>query len=132
MAKVVIAGNAAVITSAMKLEDLRTIAKYRPEALTLRGGDDGKEPIFAICLTNGNGKIDKLGVSFGTATRDDEKLATLTLFLSNVDGDVKEYVTDKLGSALINLNKLEETLPDVLAEIASEKAIVMEAITVAQ
>ena len=33
MAKIVIAGDAIVVTSALKLEDIRTIEKYRPKEL---------------------------------------------------------------------------------------------------
>ena len=47
MAKITIAGDAAVVTSAMKLEDIKTIEKYRPKELVLKGGEDGKEPIFS-------------------------------------------------------------------------------------
>lgn len=132
MAKVTIAGNAVVITSAIKLEDLRSIKKYRPTALILKGGEDGKEPVFAIDVTNGNGDINKYGACFGAATRDDAKLATITMVASVVEGDIKEFVADKLGSALINLNKLEETLPEVVQSIAAEKAQVMDAISIAQ
>ena len=132
MAKVTIAGDAVVVTSAIKLEDLRNIKKYRPAALILKGGEDGKEPIFAINVTNGNGDINQYGASFGAATRDDKKLATITLVAPGVEGDIKEFVADKLGSALINLNKLEETLPGVVQSIAAEKAQVMGAISVAQ
>mgnify|MGYP007049942276 CR=1 FL=1 len=34
MAKITIAGDAAVVTSAMKLEDIKTIEKYRPKLRT--------------------------------------------------------------------------------------------------
>ena len=128
MAKIVIAGDAVVITSAIKLEDLRTIQKHRPTALILKGGEDGNEPIFAINVTNGNGDINQYGASFGSATRDDAKLATITLVAPGIDGDIKEFVADKLGSALINLNKLEESLPDVVQSITAERAKVMESI----
>lgn len=132
MAKIVIAGDAVVITSAMKLEDLRNIKKYRPQALILKGGEDGKEPIFAVEVTTGNGDINQYGAAFGAATRDEAKLATITLVAPGVEGDIKEFVADKLGSALINLNKLEETLPTVVQAIAAEKAQVMGAISVAK
>ena len=128
MAKITIAGDAAVVTSAMKLEDIKTIEKYRPKELVLKGGEDGKEPIFAVGTTNGAGNIN----SFGAETRDDEKLACITLFLDGVTGDVKDWVADRLGAAIINLNKLEEKLPAVLDEIAAEKANVLSNITVAQ
>ena len=132
MAKIVIAGDAVVITSAMKLEDLRDVKKYRPTALVLKGGEDGNEPIFAINVTNGNGDINQYGASFGAATREEQQLATITLVAPGVEGDIKEFVADKLGSALINLNKLEETLPGVVQSIAAEKAQVMSAISIAQ
>ena len=95
-------------------------------------GVAGKEPIFAVGTTNGAGNINAFGASFGAETRDDEKLACITLFLDGVTGDVKDWVADRLGAAIINLNKLEEKLPAVLDEIAAEKANVLSNITVAQ
>lgn len=133
MAKITITGDAVTVTSAMKLEDLKTIEKYRPKAMTLMGGEDGKEPIFRVCTTNGSGDINAYGAAFSGETRDDAKLAYVTMFIgSDVAGDIKEFIADKIGGAIINLNKLEEQLPAVLAEIAAEKATVMENITVAQ
>lgn len=132
MAKIVIAGDAIVITSSMKLEDIQTIQKYRPKELVLRGGEDGKEPVFAIGVTNGAGNINEVGASFGRSSHDDEKFATITMVTDGVTGDVKEWVADRIGGAIINLNKLEEKLPAVLAEIEGQKAEVMGNITVAQ
>ena len=130
MAKISIAGQAVVVTSAMALEDIKTIKKYRPKALILKGGEDGKEPIFALGI--GECKINPVGASFNQATRDEAKLATLTM-TTNFDGeDIVAFVTDTLGGALMNLNKLEETLPAVLAEINAEKATIQQNITVVQ
>lgn len=131
MAKICIAGKAVVVTSAMKLEDLKTIAKYRPGALVLKGGEDGKEPIFAVKATNGNGRINQYGAEFGDETNDENKLATMTL-LFEADGDVKEVVADTVGAYVVNLNKLEATLPGVLEEIKAERSSILESITVAQ
>lgn len=132
MAKIVVAGDAVVITSAIKLEDWETVKKYRPNALFLMGGENGDEPIFGAAVTKGVGDINQYGVSFGAATRDEAKLATLTMSIAGVEGDVKEFIADKLGSALINLNKLEETIPEVVQEINAEKEQVMAAISIAQ
>lgn len=130
MAKISIAGQAVVVTSSMALEDIKTIKKYRPKALILKGGEDGKEPIFALGI--GEGKINQVGASFNQATRDEAKLATLTM-TTNFDGeDIVAFVTDTLGGALMSLNKLEETLPAVLAEINAEKAEIQQNITVVQ
>ena len=57
------------------------------------------------------------------------KLATLTMVATGVDTDIKEFVADKLGCALTNLNKLEATLPAVVQEIAAEKKAVMDAMS---
>lgn len=134
MAKITIAGDAVVITSSMKLEDLKTIAKYRPKALNLRGGEDGKELIYSVAVgrDGSNGEINKNGAVFTSATHDDAKLATITMYAAHTENDIKEVVADQIGAAIINLSKLEETLPAVLDEITAEKAAVMDSISVAQ
>ena len=55
MAKVKTMGQAIVVVSEVKLDDIKKIEKYRPEALVLKGGEDGKEEIFRI--GTGAGKI---------------------------------------------------------------------------
>jgi hypothetical protein len=132
MAKITIAGDAIVVTSSLKLEDIKTVGKYRPAALKLMGGKDKDEPIFAIGTTTGVGNINGIGVSFGGETHDDDKLATVTLYLDG-DGtqqDIKDMISDKLGGAITLLNKLEAEIPAVLEEIAEEKATVLSSITV--
>lgn len=133
MAKVFIKNDVVFVESALKLEELKTIKKYRPGALTLKGGEDGKEPIFTISVKDGaNGDINENGATFGAATRDDNKLATFTMVITaNADTDVKELVVDEIGGYLANLNKLEATLPAVLEEIKAEHDKVMESITLA-
>ena len=132
MAKITIVGDAVVITSAVKLEDIKTVAKYRPKALTLMGGEDGKEPIFRLGVTNGTGNITKYGAEFGSETHDEQKKEVMTLVCSGGDGDIKEAVADSIGAFVLNLNKLEETLPTVLAEIQQEKDKILESIEVVQ
>ena len=133
MAKIIVAGEAVVITSSMKLTDLETIKKYNPKALVLMGGEDGREPVFCIGVNRGKtGSINQFSVDFGAETRDDKKLATMTLMTSGVTGDVKEFVADKYGAALMLLNKLEATLPAALEAIAADKKAILENITVSQ
>lgn len=135
MAKLSILGNAVVITSAVKLEDIRTIEKYNPSALVLTEKTDGGEkvPVFGIS-TGSVGEINQYGATFADATRDDDKFAQITLCIcaSGITGDVKEWAADKFGKAIMQLNKLEETIPAVLGKIKSDKAAVMENITVVQ
>lgn len=134
MAKITIVGEAVVITSALKLEDIKTLSKYRPQALVLKGGEDGKEPIFRIAATDkSKGSINKYGAEFGGETHDDKKLATITLVCGNTDGgDIREKVAEDIGTAILDLNKLEAALPAVLEEIKAEKTAVLENITIAQ
>lgn len=133
MANTKILGKAVVVTSSIKFEDLKTIKKYRPNALTLKGGEDGKEPIFTIFVReDGKCGISDNGISFCEATRDENKFATLTFTLNNVPEDIaiKDVVVDELGGALAKLNKLEEQLTAVLGEINAEREAVSGSIDV--
>lgn len=128
MAKIVIAGDAVVLTSELKLEDIKTIEKYRPEALVLKGGEDGKEPLFRLGTTDGPCKISQYGAEFSNETRDETKRAMMTLFIKGDSENIKEVVADKFGSCVAMLNKLESTLPAVLNEIQNEKTQIMNSI----
>lgn len=132
MAKFTIAGNALVITSDLKLSDLETVKKYCPKALKLMGGENNKEELFCIDTgSDANGGISTYGACFGSATHDAEKKACITVQLGNVQGDIKEYVADKYGQAVMYLNQLEASLPAVVAAIAEQKRGIMANITVA-
>lgn len=132
MAKVKVVGDAAVVISSLKLSDIELVKKYRPKALVLFGGEDGKEPVFAIGTTNGAGGINQYGATFNGATHDDSQLACITMVMKNAGADVKEWLADQIGSALMSLNKLEEILPDVIEEIAEERAGVIDSIDVGE
>lgn len=133
MAKINVIGDAVVVTSELKLEDIKLVKKYRPNALTLFEEIDGqKEPVFAVTAAEcGSGDINEYGASFGGETRDGEKHATITTILKGAPADLKEYLADKLGGPLMKLNKVEQQVPAVLAEIAAEKQAVMDQITIA-
>ena len=134
MAKITIAGDAIVITSSQKLEDIKLLEKYRPKALSLfETGENGKkDEVFKVGSTTGEGGITQFGASFGSTTHDDEKFATITMSLPRGVTDAKKYVADTVGVAILNLNKVEAQFAEALAEVVAEKAAVMENITVAQ
>ena len=131
MAKILIAGDAVVVKSDLKLEEIRTIEKYRPEALILKGGEDGKDPIFRLGSTTGTGSITDFGAEFGAESHDDEKKAMLTMCCTCGDDDIKEFVADCIGRSVMKLNKLEATLHNVLSEIEVEKGRILENISIA-
>lgn len=131
MAKINVIGDAVVITSTLKTEDIALVQKYRPEALTLRKEVAGCEEVyFKIGTTTGAGSVNQYGVSFGGTSRDGGGFATVTLTYSGPTDKVKEYLADTYGTALFNLNAVEEAVPAVLEEIATQKAAVIAAITV--
>ena len=129
MAKATIVGNAVVITSAAKLSDIEKIAKYRPSALVLKGGEDGKEELFRV-KAGRNGQVNAFGVEFSSVSRDGEGLASVTIALDTDVADVRAYVADKLGTVITNLTKLEGKWSNVIEDIDSEINTVMESIEV--
>lgn len=129
MARITICGDSMVITSKATLEDIKKLAKYRPNALELKS-EDGKDVVFKVGATNGNGSINTYGASFGSASHDEKKLATITLPIpANVE-DAEAYAEEYVGVAIINLNKVESQFADAMVEIKEEIAAVRDSIEV--
>ena len=133
MAKITIVGDAIVITSSKTLEDIKALEKFRPRQLALYETGEGnkKEELFKVSSTKGEGSINKYGASFGSVTHDEAKLATITMTIPQGVEDAVKYAADKIGTAIIMLNKVEEQFDDAMAEIEEEKAAIRECITVA-
>ena len=125
MAKINVVGDAVVIKSEVKFDDLLAVAKYRPEALVLMGGKDNKDEIFRVGVTSGLGEIGTYGASFGAKTHDDDGKAVITIVRKFTGDDIKEQVADVYGGAMLKLAKIEEAIPAVLAEISEERAGLM-------
>jgi len=127
MAKVTIAGNSYVITSTASLADLETVKKYRPSALAITDPET-KETLFRVGI--GSSSLNDFGVSFGGVSNEDKKFATATLPIPADIEDAKEYVLDKAGLALVNLEKVEGEIAEVLEEIRAERNSIAESIKV--
>ena len=127
MAKVTIAGSSYVITSAVSMADLETVKKYRPSALTIIDPET-KETIFRVGI--GTSSMSDYGISFGGVSNDDAKLATATLPIPSDVEDAKEYVLDKAGLALVNLEQVEAEIAETLEDISNERKSIAESITV--
>jgi len=127
MANVTIAGNSFVITSAVSMADLETVKKYRPSALAITDPDT-KEALFKVGL--GSNSVSDFGVCFGGVSNDEAKLATVTLPIPSDCEDAKEFVLDKAGLALANLNKVEAGITDALEEIRAERDAIAQNIKV--
>ena len=84
--KVYLLGAAAVIVSAVKLEDWKRVEKYAPEALKVL--DEEGEPSFRVMTTSGGGSANRLGIAWGSYTSE-EGYATVTILL---DEDVDRFL----------------------------------------
>lgn len=122
-------GEAVVITSAAKLEDIRKIEKYRPDALVVFGGEDGKEPVFAVGLSSKrSGSINSFSIDFGGCNEDG--FAQVTVSYCGPAENVKAHLADSIGPQLTMLGKLEESWPAVLAEIDADVERIMASIEI--
>lgn len=129
MAKIHVVGNALVIKSGCKLEDIKTLEKYNPKALALY--DEEGKVTFKVGTTTAQGSINQYGASFRDASMDDEKKATITLAIPAGITNAAEYAEEVVGVAILNLNKVEEGVGEAIAEVAAERAKIRESITVA-
>ena len=132
MAKITIIGATAAVISGVKLEDIKVLEKYKPQAHVLKEKDeDGKaKEVFRIGSGCGNGAIGKYGANFGAATNA-EGFALVTIQIPEDVEDPKEYIADKIGVAVVNLNKIEAQIPEALEAVEEEREAVLENITVA-
>lgn len=128
MAKIIIAGDAVVVESAFTLEEIKTLEKYRPNALVLFEAD-GKTERFKV-NTNSVGSISQYGVSFNSSSKNEGHKAIVTLGLSPSVEDVTAYVENVIGVSILYLNEVERQFADALAEVSEEKARIRDSITI--
>lgn len=130
MAKIKVSGAAAVVVSDVRLEDYQKVEKYRPERLVLK--DEDGSPYFKVNIGTGVGSIGKYGATFGDVTDGAAKHATITIIADNGFGeDAKATVTEKVGVSILNLNKIEGQMPEVIREIDAELANIAASIELA-
>lgn len=131
MAKITIAGNAFVVTSAKKLADIKELQKYNPKALSLfEQNDDGKkEEVFRVTASD-KASINQYGVTFSDVSRDGAGFACLTGEIPHNVENAVAYIADNYGAAVMKLNKVEASFDAALTEVAANKAAVLENIAV--
>ena len=118
-AHVDISGASAVLVSDVKLDDWLRVEKYAPEALKIV--DEEGNAVFKVKVGEGGGSVNEYGVCFGSYTNEGG-LATVTTLLDDDIEDKVAAVKDIMGSALLDLNEIEDELPDVLKDIAEKEA----------
>lgn len=127
MANITIAGSCFVVTSKVSMADLELIRKHRPKALKIVDEETGEE-LFAV--GTGSNSLSDFGVSFSGVSNDEKKLATVTMPIPSDAEDAQEYVAEKAGVAVVNLNRIEDGIDEVLEEIRAEHQKVKDSIKV--
>lgn len=129
-AAIKIVGSVAVVESGATLANIKKLQKYRPNALKLFDGTGkDKEEVFVVGAGKGNGSICTYGASFGYATTEDGR-ATITLVIPEGTTDAKKWVMETVGTAILNLNKVEAQFEAVGEEIDTELNAIESNITV--
>lgn len=130
--KTQIFGSALVITSTIKLEDIKTVAKYQPESLVLwdKDEDGNKEPVFtALYLKDTAGAITPEGAVFSKESPDGFAQITEIVEIPK-DKDPQEFVADNYGKALLGLSKYEDYFPGVIEELNATRERIMSGVEV--
>ena len=134
MANVKIVGDAVVITSALKLEDIKLVQKTFPKKLSLYEEDEtGKmNPYFRVEVGTGEVRptdVSQYGITFRKESREGG-FAQITCKIPAGEGDPKELVAEAFGGPLMSLCALEEALPQVVDSINDRKQAVLASIEV--
>ena len=117
----VLAGTA-VIESEFTPEEIQEIQKYRPKAMKLV--DEKENPIFTVAkVAKGNGSINSIGAEFGVAKTNAGKAC---IKLEIPDGEkAKDYIEEKVGVSILNLQRVESCWAGTLEAIKAEKDAVL-------
>lgn len=128
--KAKVVGNTFVLTSVVKVDDIKLLSKYNPEALIVR--DENKKEIFRISYVEGKSSIAPFGVTFGTASLDGNGYAQVTKELVGANANnVKETVADIVAPAQAYLQALEQTIPEAVAKVRETRQNLMDTIDIA-
>lgn len=113
-ARIQVLGCAAVVVSAISLEDWKLIENHAPEALTI--SDEKGETVFRVTTDNGPGCLVKDHAEFGASVTRDGK-ATITILLDPDNDDKMGMVRDVLAGPLMDLIRIEKLVPDLKDEV---------------
>lgn len=117
----VVAGSSLVLVSSATPDQIKTLKKYRHDALCSKDKDGKATNDYSISIEDGDGYICNIGTIFTTRT-DAEGHATVTVPIPNDVEDVKKYIQDKYGYAMLNIRKIEEGFEAALTESEAERA----------
>ena len=127
--RIALVGDALVLTSTLKVEEIELLKKYKPDALKIKDAEGND--VFAIAYKDGCPGINNKGITFSGESRDGNGYATLTANLDLNEGeDPKEAVADIIGTPAVKVNEIEAAAPAALAEVLAARAALIDSITV--
>ena len=113
-ARIQVLGCAAVVISAVDLEDWKLVEKHAPEALTIV--DEDGQTVFRVSTDKGPGCLVKDHAEFGAPVTQEGK-ATITILLDPDNEDRMGMVRDALASPLLDLIEIEKIVPELKDEV---------------
>lgn len=116
------------LTSRIKKDDLDLVKKYRPASLKKKDADGND--IFAVSYVEGKPCVSANGITFGSVSAEGGyAMITGALPESLPAGTTAgDYVADKVGSALAFINEFEQSIPEVVNAIKTERATLISGI----
>lgn len=109
MAKLKVIGDAAVVTSALKLEQIKKMQKYDRDALKLIEKKNDEETTKYV-ITIGTSAFSGNSAVFASANSEGFATATIAIPAGMSANEKKEYVKDTFGNSLRLLNTLEANI----------------------
>lgn len=129
MSKVKVVGNAVVITSDLKAEELKNVKKFTKDGLKLK--DAKGNEIFSIsCKPNTESSISEYGICYGEVNAEGYAQATL-LIDETVNAEKRvDVILDNYAIAIGNLNALESYIRETIVELSATIEGIKESIEV--
>ena len=132
MAKVNVVGNVMVVTSKLKLEDLKKLQNYYPDSLCI--SDDNGIVYYKVCVGSEQ-SISQYGICFLDTTSDPNGYAACTLPLPSSVGahtgaQLQNYIATTYGASLVGLNEIESRLESVIQDVLEKEEMIKSQITI--
>lgn len=124
MANIKVIGDAMVVTSAIKMEDIKLLQRLDADSLVARDKND--EPVYAV-FTGDSGFMGDAGIRFTGA--DSNGFATVTILLPPASQTEREkFIKENYAMAITALQTMEELLAEYLVDFKTKYNEAMQAV----
>ena len=122
-----VSGAAAILVSDIDLKDWKRVEKYSPDSLKLYD-EEGYADFIVKTSDSQTGSVGEHGVTFSSYSNKNGK-ATVTILLNTENEDKVAAVKELFGNILLDLNQIEEGIPEILKSIADKEAEIDKLVT---